>query len=91
MQIFLIALVSPHVGAWNAVRREWPNRHHIINDTLAMVSPKSGAIFTSSKIEKTIGISTADEDATGIVIPLGDHSGTLPTDAVDWIRAAFNE
>ena len=90
MRVFLIALTEPHAGTWGKLKQRWPDRHHIVTETLAMVSPVGG-ITTSGQIGKSIGISSSEDDATGIVLPLTGHSGSFPSDAVDWMNAAFNE
>ena len=86
MSVYLIALTGEDAGAWEKIRSEWPERHHFINDTLALLSISNG-ISASSTISERVGIGI---DVSGIVIRIHaseDIAGFLPTSAVDWLKA----
>ena len=92
MSVHLIVLVEPHPQAWKQLDSEWPGRHHIISDRLALVAPPG--ISTASGIQESIGITRANsETPIGIVIQLERpfYSGVLPTPTTDWFKQAEEE
>lgn len=87
MSVYLVAITSEDSEAWEKIRREWPERHHFINDTLALISISNG-ISASSTVSERIGIGV--DVSSGIVIRIhtsGDIAGFLPTSAADWLKA----
>ncbi len=89
MSIYLVALTEPDETAWSEVERNWPNRHHLINDRLAFVSPEG--IVTGDEIVTAIGITVNDDSPNGIVVPVQNQNGVLPIPTVNWLQAAMSE
>ena len=90
MPVYLVALTSENAGAWQRIKDEWPERHHFINETLALISISNG-ISASSTVSERVGISAEADHPSGMVVRIGegeDIAGALPTSAVDWLRAA---
>ena len=90
MSVYLVALTSENVGAWQTIRDEWPERHHFVNETLALISISNG-VSASSTVSERVGISPESNHPSGMVVRIGaseDIAGVLPTSAVDWLKAA---
>ena len=86
MNVYFICLVEPNVDAWSRLEKQWPDRYHIIDGRMAFVSPKD--IKTARDVRDTLGIGVSSDAPSGIVIPIGDHSGVLPSESVNWLQAA---
>ncbi|MCY4342195.1 MAG: hypothetical protein OXE83_01290 [Gammaproteobacteria bacterium] len=88
MTIYLVALTSKSDAVWEKIQSRWPNHNHIINDTLAFVSPEG--ISTSAKVKEEVGIAAGEDGQSGLVIRIDDDAsaGVLPSTAVAWLREA---
>ena len=90
MSVYLVALTDENEGAWKKIRDEWPERHHFINTTLALIAITNG-ISASSTVSERVGIGADPDHPSGMVVRIsesGDIAGALPTSAVDWLKAA---
>ena len=89
MSVYLVALTREDEGAWERIRAAWPERHHFVNETLALISISKG-ISASSTISERVGISAGAESPSGMIIRIhaeDDIAGALSTSAVDWLKA----
>ena len=93
--LYMITLVEPSDKAWNSVREAWPKEHKLVSDTLAFVA--LDGISTPGEVCDRIGIHFDDDtesEVTGLVLLFKTDfvfSGVMPTDVVDWIRAAATD
>ena len=84
MSIYVIFLERPNVAAWNQVRHMWPNRHHIVHETVALVAPEE--VTLTREIAVAVGIaSESTTGATGLVVEFAHHYGFADRALVEWL------
>lgn len=86
MTIFLVVLVEPDENAWERISEKWPERHHIISNTLAFVAPEG--ISTAKSVRDAVGIDVGTIAPSGVVVPMDDHSGVLPAESLSQAAAS---
>ncbi len=88
VSVFLIALAKPDATAWSRLRDNWPDRHRVVSDTLAMVAPDG--ILSAAQIKEIVGIGVGDAEPAGLVVdmPRFGLSGALDTASAQWLRKA---
>ena len=88
--IYLVALTEQDADVWTKIKSEWPERHYIINETLAFVSISPNGVSAPSSICERVGINAEMGKALGLVLRVNPSAlaGALPTPAVDWLREA---
>ena len=90
MTVYLVALMETDESVWTRIKTEWPDRHYMLDDRLALISIAPNGVSAPSAVAERIGIQEVDQGIRGLVIRLRPDaiSGILPTSAVDWLRAA---
>ena len=90
MTVYLVALAEQDKEVWKRIKAEWPENHHPLSNTLAMVAIPSNGVSAPSSVAQRIGIGDG-EDCLGIVLKMdsSNASGWLPTAAVDWFENAI--
>ena len=89
--VFIIVMVDPIQDEWASIKEKYPDRHRIVNDRIALVSPNG--ISTTSDILDVIRLSNMDNDKkheSCIVIDLTHtaYTGWLNTGYWEWIDKA---
>ena len=83
MTIYAIVLNEPDETAWRQVRSEWPDRHYIVTDRLAFITPKE--VILTEDIAETLGMDD-ERNVTGIVIEVASYSGFNKPGLWEWAR-----
>ena len=55
MSVYLVALDEPNAGAWRRLEATWPDRHLVLDDRVALVSPDG--ISLTEEICEAVGMS----------------------------------
>ena len=84
MSIFAIYLNQPNKEAWDKLENVWSGRHFILDDRLALISPKDVAL--TSEIARTLGIgSHAGDPIFGFVAEISAYYGFNRRDLWEWL------
>ena len=88
MSIYLVALTKPDEKVWERIEQKWSDSHSIASETVAFIL--SNGESTPFTVRTQLGISTDDQDPSGIVVAIHpyDYSGVVPMDTVNWLRDA---
>ena len=82
MAVYLIALNEPDENIWETVRNMWPERHHILTDSMAFVAPEGVAL--TQEIADSLGMNS-EGGVSGIVAELNNYGGFNRSALVEWM------
>ena len=83
---YAIILKEPLPAVWKKVQEQWPDRHYVLNECAAFVSPSG--ISTEEQVCAILGINSEAEN-NGLVIEVThSYQGYADTGFVQWLRKA---
>ena len=83
MSTFAVYLHQPDQGAWDAIRTNWPNRHFILDDRVALVAP-AGVTLTAD-VAKAVGMDAETGSRLGLVVEVSTYFGFNRSDLWEWL------
>lgn len=89
MSVYAILLQTPQQSMWTKVQEKWPDRHYIMNDIVAFVSPSG--ISTSHGVADMLGINSQEKEIGLVVEVTASHRGYVSGNLVEWLAKARNE
>ena len=84
MTIYAIILNEPNDSAWEAVRENWPNHHHILTDQIAFIAVPEDKLTLTDDIAEPIGLNESKK-IRGLVIEAEHRAGFNDSSLVEWL------